>query len=136
MKTMMVKTRGPKKISEQTFQIEIGSFGGSPTGRIVHMSGSQNLRTNLEFTSKRKWLGDLVVEIFANLGKHNILKLHRRGLEGKGNAKKVKYFPVSNPFPLELVEPRWRWQKRLVIAEHFMPLNGRARGLTKGVQTM
>lgn len=54
----MVRTRGPKKISEQMFQLEIGSFGGIPTGRIVDMSSGQNLGTNLEFTSKRKQLSD------------------------------------------------------------------------------
>ena len=42
-----------------------------------------------------------------------------------------KKIPMSDPFPLILAEPRWSWQKRLVITERFMPLNSRARGLTK-----
>jgi hypothetical protein len=133
MKTMMVRTRGPKKISEKMFQLEIGGFGGSPIGRMVHMSGSQDLRKNLKFTSKRKWLSDPIIMFFANLCKHNIPKLHRRSLEGKRNAKKEKKFPMSNPFPLKLAKPRWSCQERLVIEKHFMPLNGRARGLTESV---
>ena len=70
------------------------------------MSGYPNLRTNLEFSSKRKWLGNPVIKLFGNLSKHNIPKLQQRCLKGKRNAKKSKNFPMGDPSPLILAEPR------------------------------
>ena len=73
------------------------------------MGGCQNLRTNLKFTSKREWLSDPVMKLFGNLSKHSIPKLQRRSLKGKRNAKKVKSFPMSDPFPLILANTRRSW---------------------------
>ena len=99
------------------------------------MRGCQNFGTNLELTSKRKWLGNPVVEFFGDLGQHSIPKFQRRRLEGKRDAKKSKDFTMGNPFPLKLAESGQSWRIRLAITKCLMPLDGRARSLTKGVQT-
>ena len=57
-----------------------------------------------------------------------------RSLKRKGNAKKVEDLPASEPFSFNLAKLRWHWQERLAVAERFMPLNSRSRGLTKSVK--
>ena len=57
-------------------------------------------------------------------------------MEGKGNAKKLKNLPTSDPFPVKLLKPRWSWKEGLSVVEHFMPLNSRTKGLTKNVQAL
>ena len=67
VKAMKLRPRGPEKVSEEPFQFLIGGFRGSPAGRVIDMSGCENLGVNLEFARKGKWFGDPIVKFLGDL---------------------------------------------------------------------
>ena len=72
VKSMMIKTKSPEKITEQSFQFLTGGFRRSPIRRIIDMSGHNNFRKNLEFSYKGEWFCNPIIKLLGDLGKQNI----------------------------------------------------------------